>query len=243
MKLYPCQKKYTLLLFILIGVTLRLRGVPISTDGSGRIVITDINPDRDNDVDALLCHSEMLGLSHGSNWFLHPTQQTTQHTEDGSVRIESNDPRGWRRNRNDITTGAMGNHRRQVTLRRDDSIASGDRALEGVFTCDIEGDSNTPVSVGIYYPSELHVPIYSVFLKSIPCTHTLTACMCLCIYSLISGCRNQCAVIKTRNIHSDLHCQWWDCCEQFSHWTRRSESCTAASGEHWEDWTEYLLCH
>ena len=151
MKLYPCQKKYTLLLFILIGVTLSLRGGPIPTDGSGRIVITDINPDRDNDEDALLCHSEMLGLSDAGNWFLHPTQQTTQHTDDGSVRIESNDPRGWRRNRNYITAGTSADHRRLVRLRRND------RALEGVFTCDIEGDTNTPVSVGIYYPSESHV--------------------------------------------------------------------------------------
>ena len=52
LKLYPCQKMYTLLLFILIGVTLRLRGNSITTDGCGRIVITDINPDGDNDEDA-----------------------------------------------------------------------------------------------------------------------------------------------------------------------------------------------
>ena len=41
-----------------------------------------------------------------------------------------------------------------VGLRRDGRAASGGRPLEGVFTCDIPGDSNTPVSVGIYYPSE-----------------------------------------------------------------------------------------
>ena len=46
---------------------------------------------------------------------------------------------------------------RLVRLIRVDSIASGGRALEGVFTCDIPGDTNTPVSVGIYYPSESHV--------------------------------------------------------------------------------------
>ena len=149
------QIMYTLLLFILIGVTLILRDSSIPTDGSGRIVITDINPDGDNDVDALLCHSEMLGLSDGGNWFLHPTQQTT----DGSVRIEGDDPRGWRRNRADITAGTSADHRRLVRLRRDDSAAMGDndRALEGVFTCDIPGDTNTPVRVGIYYPSESHV--------------------------------------------------------------------------------------
>ena len=37
---------------------------------------------------------------------------------------------------------------RLVRLRRDDRAASGGRALEGVFTCDIPEDTNTPVSVG-----------------------------------------------------------------------------------------------
>ena len=137
-----------------LGVTLNLRGNSIPTDGSGRIVITDVNPDGDNDEDALICLSELHNISSGGNWFLHPTQQTTQHTTDGSVRIQSSDRRGWHRNR-----AVLDDDRRLVRLRRDDSIASGGRALEGVFTCDIPGDSNTstPVSVGIYYPSESHV--------------------------------------------------------------------------------------
>ena len=131
-------------------MTLSLRGDPIPADGSGRIVITDINPDGDNDVDALICRSE-LPTSASGNWFLHPTQQTT----DGSVRIESTDPRGWRRARATVTISGSGTLR-LVRLMRADSIASGGRALEGVFTCDISGDTNTPVSVGIYYPSELY---------------------------------------------------------------------------------------
>ena len=148
---------------IFVGVTLSLRGNSIPTDGSGRIVITDINPDGDNDVDALLCQSEMTFSTGTGNWFLHPTQQTTQVTHDGSIRIESTDARGWHRSR-EIVSG-----RRQVRLRRDDSVASEGRALEGVFTCDIPGDTNTPVSVGIYYPSELHVhdvPYYAVSITS-----------------------------------------------------------------------------
>ena len=133
-----------------LGVTLSLRGNSIPTDGSGRIVITDINPYGENDEDALFCQSEVSFSGINGNWFLHPSQQTTQLTFNGSVRIENDDLRGWRRNR-DVVDG-----RRLVRLRRDDSIASGGRALEGVFTCDIPGDSNTstPVSVGIYYPSE-----------------------------------------------------------------------------------------
>ena len=140
---------------IFVGVTLNLRGDPIPTDGSGRIVITDINPDGnpDNLEDALICQSE-LSLNSGGNWFLHPTQQTT----DASFRIESTDPRGWRRTRAANTISGS-ETRRLVRLMRDDSIASGGRALEGVFTCDIPGDVNTPVSVGIYYPSELHLHI------------------------------------------------------------------------------------
>ena len=151
------QIMYTLLLFILIGVTLRLRGNSIPTDGSGRIVITDINTAGHN---ALICLSEMAVSSNG-DWFLHPTQQTTQHTEDGSVRIESTDPRGWHRDRatNTISVDEAG---RLVRLRRDNSAASGGRSLEGVFTCDIEGDTNTPVSVGIYYPSESHVECHLI---------------------------------------------------------------------------------
>ena len=166
---FAYQIMYTLLLFILIGVTLRLRGDSIPTDGSGRIVITDINPDGVNDEDALICQSER-SLSTGGNWFLHPTQQTT---DDGDRIGNANtgyDSRGWIRNRVTNIPGNTG-PRRQVRLRRDDSIASGGRALEGVFTCDIEGDTNTPVSVGIYHPSELHVhdvlvPYYAVFITS-----------------------------------------------------------------------------
>ena len=142
-------------------MTLTLRGSSIATDGNARIVITDINPDGDNNVDALLCLSE-IPVSVNGEWYLHPTQQTTETSD----RIQANDPRGWRRNREIVTGG-----RRLARLRRDDTAAMGnnDRALEGVFTCNIPGDTNTPVSVGIYYPSELHVhdvPYYAVSITS-----------------------------------------------------------------------------
>ena len=71
---------------------------------------------------------------------------------DDSYRIEGTDSRGWHRNRYNIYYDY-----RRVRLRRDDSVASGGRAVEGVFTCNILGDINTPISVGIYYPSESHV--------------------------------------------------------------------------------------
>ena len=101
---------------------------------------------------ALICQSEMPGIV--GNWFLHPTQQTM----DESDRIESTDSRGWSRDRATFTIGITG-FGRLVRLRRDDSVASGGRALEGVFTCHIPGDTNTPVSVGIYYPSKSHVDL------------------------------------------------------------------------------------
>ena len=143
---------YTLLLFILIGVILLLRGNSIPTDGSGRIVITDDNLSHILS-NGLICRSEQSNIPNSGDWYLHTTQLTT----DGSVRIEVTDPRGWHRRFGAITFYPSQKTHRQLTLRRDGSIASGGRALEGVFTCHIPGDINTPVSVGIYYPSELHV--------------------------------------------------------------------------------------
>ena len=54
-----------------------------------------------------------------------------------------NKDRGWARNR-----GNDSGHR-LVRLRRVSATAE-----EGVFTCDIPGDDNTPRSLSIYYPSE-----------------------------------------------------------------------------------------
>ena len=138
---------------------LTLRGDPIPTDGSGRIVITDINPDGDNNEDALICQSELIGLSTGGDWFLHPTQQTIHDSD----KVQNNNFRGWRRSRDTIAIGNSG-FGRLVRLRRDDNAAMGDndRAPEGVFTCHIPEDTNTPVSVGIYYPSESHVECYFI---------------------------------------------------------------------------------
>ena len=134
-------------------MTFTLRGNSITTDGSGRVLITDINPTEDNDEDALICRSEIdTFTSNGGNWFLHPTEMSTDEGDpnddsDNGDRIVSGggtpDPRGWSRNR-DLDSG-----HRLIRLRRSSATA-----LEGVFTCDILGDSNTPRSLGIYYPSE-----------------------------------------------------------------------------------------
>ena len=49
----------------------------IPTDGSGRVLITDINPNEDNNVDALFCRSENVTSQLG-NWYLNSNQQSTE---------------------------------------------------------------------------------------------------------------------------------------------------------------------
>ena len=120
-------------------MTFSLRDDSIPTDGSGRVLITDINPTVDNNEDALTCRSEMVTTNVG-NWFLHPTESST----DSGDRIEGANDRGWSRNRDLDSEG-----HRLVRLRRVSATAE-----EGVFTCDIAGDNNTPRALGIYYPSE-----------------------------------------------------------------------------------------
>ena len=133
------------------GVTFSLTGYDsIPTDGSGRVLITDINPIGDNNVDALICRSETV-VSSGGNWFLHPTEMSTDEGDpnddsDDGDRIVDYDPRGWRRNRGYDSEGY-----RLVRLRRGSATAE---EGSGVFTCHIPGDINTPRSVGVYYPSE-----------------------------------------------------------------------------------------
>ena len=128
------------------GLTLHLNGYDsIPTDGSGHIFITDIGLDDDStsadDAGALLCQSDVTPNGGNGDWYLHPTQLSTAEGD----RIESTDPRGWARNR-----GSDSDEHRLVRLKRHSTIT----AEEGVFTCHIVGDSNTPVSVDIYYLSE-----------------------------------------------------------------------------------------
>ena len=118
-------------------MTFSLNGNSIPTDGSGHVRVTDIG---DTNGNALVCHSG-IPISNSGNWYLHPTEMSTG---DGD-RIASPPPdRGWSKTR---ATDSQGH--RLVRLRRDSATAE-----EGVFTCHIPGDFGTPVSVGIYYPSE-----------------------------------------------------------------------------------------
>ena len=110
----------------------------IPTDGSGRILISDI---LEGDTDSLICVTDDPGTNVTSEWYYDPTSPTT----DPAVRIQSTDSRGWGRNR-DTTSGGF----RLTRLRRDTSRTD---SVEGVFTCDIAVDTGPPISVGIYYAS------------------------------------------------------------------------------------------
>ena len=120
------------------------------------VFITDIGL---VDAGSLLCQSNATTDARNANWYLHPTHEQLS-TAVGD-RIQSTDPRGWSRNRG--TNSNIPGHR-LVRLKRHSTIT----AEEGVFTCHIVGDSNTPVSVGIYYPSESLWTVLCVYFEAEP---------------------------------------------------------------------------
>ena len=157
----------------LLGLQFHLSGYDtIPTDGSGRILITDIRLNdystTADDAGALLCQSGVETAAGNANWYLHPTQLSTAEGD----RIQSSDPRGWSRNR-----GIDSYYHRLVRLKRYSTIT----AEEGVFTCHVVGDINTPVSVGIYYPSKwIQLTAIITLLK----VHLCLPCMSL-FYSTV----------------------------------------------------------
>ena len=110
-------------------MTLSLNGNSITTEGvKQRIVISSI--------EALACYSELLSSTDSlqpGNWYLNNQQ----------IRA-TNETRGWEVDRETVSGHQL------VRLRR-----VSDSAMEGEFTCHIEGDINSFASVEIYYPSEL----------------------------------------------------------------------------------------
>ena len=109
----------------------------IPIDGSGRILITDIGAANN---EALICDSDQITSTGTSDWYINAASQSTASQD----RILNEDARGWHRNR-DTTNGI-------VRLLRNDNTMS---RFEGVLTCQIEEDPASPISVGIYYASEL----------------------------------------------------------------------------------------
>ena len=133
------------------GVTFSLKSKSdsIPNNGTGRVLVTDIGR---NDDSALICRSENATSEEG-DWFLHPTEMSTDRGDpkndtDNGDRIVSHPHthKGW------DSIRANGSEGHQLVKLRKRS----DNAEEGVFTCNIPGDDNTPRFVVVYYPSELH---------------------------------------------------------------------------------------
>ena len=119
-------------------MTFSLRGVSIPNDGSGRVNITNIGGSYSHYP--LICRSE-LPISGSGYWYLHPTQKSTASND---IIFTPPTDRGWNRTEDIDSEG-----HRLVKL------GNMHYPDEGVFTCHIPGDRDTPRSVGVYYPSEL----------------------------------------------------------------------------------------
>ena len=142
------QFYHVLFSIVATGLTFSVRGDSIPNDGS-----VDIGDNNDN---ALLCRSG-LPISSGGDWYLHPTQQSID--EDNKIVSPPAD-RGWSMNRDSDSEDHL-----IMRLRR-----ASDTAEEGMFTCNMPGEFNTPVSVGIYYPSESYA--YWLLAVNIIFVHT-----------------------------------------------------------------------
>ena len=144
----------------------------IPTDGSGRILITDIGFSNQLDEQALVCRTNTPNPT-TANYYLHPSMQTT----DGNYVIQSTDPQGYRRNK-DLANGLM-------RLKRDSSTTNW---TEGVLTCIFHGVSDPPISVGVYYSSESHYNLYVLYVTISECSPCLCSksvfiyVYCVCLY-------------------------------------------------------------
>ena len=126
-----------------------LRNEFISTDGSGRLLITDISVHNgsisSSDKHALICRSSLnitrLRNDGVGDWYLDPEAETTTNILTGK-RIDGENDRGWTRNRGKVID-------RTVRLKR-----VSETPVEGKFTCYILNDDDDNKSLLILYPSE-----------------------------------------------------------------------------------------
>ena len=141
---------------VVSGVEFYLRNVSIPTDGSGRLLITDIrlrNGQRStSNKDALICRSsrsvsELRSPYYANDWYIDPELAGTNITGE---RISGSNDQGWTRNRD--RENSSGRYHLVLRLRR-----VSETAAEGKFTCHIPNDSNNNKSLFILYPSELMV--------------------------------------------------------------------------------------
>ena len=130
---FMCLSLFTVNTESLPGLEFILNNISIPTDGSGRILVTDINS---SESEALICQSSSVGDGLG-DWYL------DREDENATDRIYGPNYRGWTRKRATI------DGYRIVSLKR-----VSDTAVEGRFTCRIPGDSDSPRGLLILYPSE-----------------------------------------------------------------------------------------
>ena len=127
-------------------MTFSLRSDSISTSGDVMLNINDIGGDNAN---APACQSERptSEVNRFPNWYIDPDGTSPDASnDDHRVRAETFDEFGWDRDR--TSDGADEPH--VVYVRRQSATA-----LEGYFTCQISGDTNTPRGLFILYPCEL----------------------------------------------------------------------------------------
>ena len=137
-----------------ILITTILSGDYIPTDGSGRLLITDISltygQTQTSNDSALFCHATrdvaIVREVDTGDWYLQPDFETT--TAIGK-RIDGGNNRGWMRERGNVFLYKSSPLYRQVRLKR-----VSETALEGKFTCHIPEDSNNNKYLFILYPSE-----------------------------------------------------------------------------------------
>ena len=134
-----------------------LRGRSIPTDGSGRLLITDISLHNSHtitsDEEALICLSsrnvvELQSSQTFDSWYLDPEVKNTTNTVSGERINKKSYDRGWSVNKGQVN-GEGTPLQRVVRLKR-----VSETALEGKFTCHIPNDSNNNKSLLILYPSE-----------------------------------------------------------------------------------------
>ena len=131
-----------------------LSGDYIPTDGSGRLLITDISltygQTQTSNDSALFCHAtrdvKTVHQLDIGDWYLQPDFETT--TAIGE-RIDGGNDRGWMRERGNVFLYKSSPLYRQVRLKR-----VSETAVEGKFTCHIPEDSNNNKYLFILYPNE-----------------------------------------------------------------------------------------
>ena len=122
------------------GLEFLLNNITIPSDGSGRVLITDINFTSQGN---LLCQSSSLGGL--TQWYLDPEDENPTSIAEAD-KIHGNNFQGWttKRNENPVRDGLL-----IVRLKR-----VSDTAVEGRFTCRIPRDKDSPRGLLIIYPSE-----------------------------------------------------------------------------------------